>query len=84
MIWSRAPLAYYGLIMHGFDDQIMSCNIKKYSHLLLLCCQSHYDIANVSLDPWKSVHISGVGTVAAVAALAATLFRLKMNIHNLL
>ena len=27
---------------------------------------------------------SGVGTVAAVAALAATLFRPKMNIHNLL
>ena len=27
---------------------------------------------------------SGVGTVAAVAALAATLFRAKINIHNLL
>ena len=27
---------------------------------------------------------SGVGTVAAVAALAARLFRLKINIHNLL
>ena len=27
---------------------------------------------------------SGVGTVAAVAALAATLFRPKINIHNLL
>ena len=29
-------------------------------------------------------HSSGVGTVAAVAALAATLFRLQINIHNLL
>ena len=27
---------------------------------------------------------SGVGTVAAVAALATTLFRPKSNIHNLL
>ena len=27
---------------------------------------------------------SGVGTVAAVAALAVTLFRLQINIHNLL
>ena len=27
---------------------------------------------------------SGVGTVAAVAALAATLFRPQINIHNLL
>ena len=30
------------------------------------------------------VRNSGVGTVAAVAALAATLFRPKINIHNLL
>ena len=29
-------------------------------------------------------HSSGVGTVAAVAALAATLFRPQINIHNLL
>ena len=31
-----------------------------------------------------SVLCSGVGTVAAVAALAATLFRPQINIHNLL
>ena len=31
-----------------------------------------------------TIRHSGVGTVAAVAALAATLFRPKINIHNLL
>ena len=32
----------------------------------------------------QTVYSSGVGTVAAVAALAATLFRAQINIHNLL
>ena len=32
----------------------------------------------------RSGKSSGVGTVAAVAALAATLFRPQINIHNLL
>ena len=36
------------------------------------------------VGPGLAIVCSGVGTVAAVAALAATLFRPKINIHNLL
>ena len=32
----------------------------------------------------RGPHSSGIGTIAAVATLAATLFRPKINIHNLL
>ena len=35
------------------------------------------------MDKFNSSLYSGVGTVAAVAALAATLFRPCINIHNL-
>ena len=41
---------------------------------------SFYLITQIS----ESLHYSGVGTVATVAALAATLFRPYINIHNLL
>ena len=42
-------------------------------------CRDHLRVLSVCI-----CLCSGVGTVAAIAALVATLFRPKINIHNLL
>ena len=54
--------------------------------MLIRCARLLPDMPVKSDALWHrfDILLSGVGTVAAVAALAATLFRPKINIHNLL
>ena len=60
-------------------NKIVNKGSRKRGWLYITLCFDKWG----TLDVCKAIY-SGVGTVAAVAALAATLFRPKINIHNLL